>query len=444
MDFEKLGQSHFKIKDEKVEVFAKKSLLDMMGKDRTFLQAVEVSKLPGLIGNVKLMPDAHEGFGFPIGGVAAFEDIVTPGGVGFDINCGVRVLVSDLTFSEIEKELNQLSVALFEKIPSGLGRGGNIRCDVEKVLESGLDWCIEEGYATSGDKERIEESGVMEGIPDFVSEKAKKRGKDQLGTLGSGNHFIEVQKVEKSFKKIWGLEEDRVVVMIHTGSRGLGHQVCSDYVKILQKNLPKDLPSKELAYTKIDSEIGRRYLGAMRGAVNYAFSNRQVLTHLTRGVFEKLFSSKLELLYDVAHNIAKVEDGKVVHRKGATRAFGPGDDIGKPYQKTGQPVLIPGSMGTSSYILVGRNLSKEKTLGSVCHGAGRVLSRSAAKRKFKDVNVRLRLFERGIIARSQSRKGLLEEIPEAYKDVDEVVGSVVENGLSEKVSRLTPLCVIKG
>jgi tRNA-splicing ligase RtcB len=441
-----------------VRIYASKALLDGMSKDRTLLQAVNVSALPGVLNRVLVMPDGHEGYGFPIGGVAAFpaeDGLVSPGGIGYDINCGIRLLRTGLTEDEVRPEIGKLVGSIFREIPSGVGREGNLDISDGEFLEAitqGSRWAMKKGYATKKDVSMTEENGSMPSSQDSVSRKAISRGRSQLGTLGAGNHFIEIQKVDKVFSPVagdFGLKEGEVVVMIHTGSRGFGHQVASDYISLMmskQKEFNAGLPDKELAAAPLDSPEGEAYLDAMMCAVNFAFVNRQVISFFVRNVFSEIFSCELSLLYDVAHNIGKFEDhGRrvFVHRKGATRAFGPGrKELPEEFQRTGQPVIIPGSMGTSSYVLAGRGFAE--SFESTCHGAGRRLSRSGALREARGDAIKDQLEKRGISVRSGSVKSLAEEAPGAYKDIDEVVKVVHSVGISDMVARTVPLGVVKG
>lgn len=452
-------------------IIATKKALEGLKKDRTLWQLKNVASLPGIVKNAVLMPDAHEGYGFPIGGVAAFdaeEGIVSPGGIGYDINCGVRVLKTQLTLEEVKPKIKQLADALFSHIPTGVGEKGKLHLTIEElgeVAENGINWMIEKGFAYKEDKERIEEYGKIEGA-DYskVSQKAKARGKDQLGTLGAGNHFLEIQHVEKiydeSAAKAFGLFPNQIVVMIHTGSRGFGHQIASDYIKEfmpIARKMNLFLPDPELVYLPLKHEKAQHYLKAFKCAVNFAFSNRQFITYWTREVFEKLFGKEadyLELLYDVAHNIAKFEEHVVngekrtliVHRKGATRAFPAGrKELPKLYRNIGQPVLIPGSMGTASYILIGKEKSLEISFGSSCHGAGRALSRRKALQQFRGESLVKELWEKqGIYVKPKSYRVAAEEAPKAYKDVDVVAESVEKAGISKIVARLKPIGVVKG
>jgi tRNA-splicing ligase RtcB len=392
--------------------------------------------------------------------------VVSPGGVGFDINCGVRLLTSSLTVEEVRPKLRDLVNQLFRDIPSGAGQSGNIRIsypDLDRVLVEGATWMAEHGYGRAEDLTHCEESGAIEGAdPGGVSDHAKERGLPQVGTLGSGNHFLEVQYVERVFDpsraEALGLYENEVVVLIHSGSRGLGHQVCTDYLREMGTAMRRydiDLPDRQLACVPVKSPEGQAYLAAMRAAANFAWANRQGITHFTRQAFKRIFGEQEELrvVYDVCHNIAKLERHRVegrerevmVHRKGATRAFPPGHrDVPEVYRHVGQPVLIPGSMGTASYVLVGTEGAMQETFGTTCHGAGRVMSRTAAKKSSYAQNARQRLEEQGIIVRAESRDGITEEIPEAYKDVDAVVDVVHNAGLARRVARLKPMGVIKG
>lgn len=451
-------------------IYTDEHLLQDLLKDLSLEQAINVAMLPGIVGRSLAMPDIHQGYGFPIGGVAATDPdaggIVSPGGVGFDINCGVRLLTSSLSADEVRPKIRELVNQLFRDIPSGTGQKGFIRIsypDLDRVLAEGAAWTVEHGYGRPEDLTHCEESGGIEGgDPAAVSDHAKKRGLPQIGTLGSGNHFLEVQYVERIFEpeiaQALGLYEDEVVILIHSGSRGLGHQVCTDYLREMGEAMQRyriDLPDRQLACVPVNSREGQAYLGGMRAAANFAWANRQGITHFTREAFKRIFGQKEELkvIYDVCHNIAKLERHKVggrerevmVHRKGATRAFPPGHpDVPAVYQDVGQPVLIPGSMGTASYVLVGTEGAMQETFGTTCHGAGRVMSRTAARKSAHAQNARQRLEERGILVRAETRDGITEEIPEAYKDVDAVVDVVHNAGLSKRVARLKPLGVIKG
>jgi tRNA-splicing ligase RtcB len=439
-----------------------------MKEDRTLVQGSNVAALPGIYKYSMIMPDGHEGYGFPIGGVAAldFENGgISPGGIGYDVNCGVRLLRSNLTKEEVKPKIKEIIDNLFKFCPAGLG-SSNIRVDnkkIDEILNKGAKWAVENGYGTKDDLEFSEENGCMkEADSSFVSNGAKKRGEKQIATLGSGNHFLEVQYVDeiydKEAAKTFGIKEKgQVMFMIHCGSRGLGHQVCSDYLREMEKTFPdivSKLPDRELIYAPAGSELAKKYFGAMAAAANFAWCNRHVLGHQTRLAVNAVFKdAKIETIYDVAHNIAKIEehdiDGKMkkvfVHRKGATRAFGPGrKEIPKDYRKVGQPIIIPGSMGTASYLLVGTNESMNLTFGSTAHGAGRVMSRHEAISKFRGEQIVKDLSAKGIHVKGASWEGLAEEASEAYKDVDEVVETSHKAGIGKKVCRLLPLGVIKG
>jgi len=452
-----------------VLVFASQAILEAIRHDLSLEQAMNVAALPGIVGPSLAMPDIHQGYGFPIGGVAATgweEGVVSPGGVGFDINCGVRLARTSLTAEEVRPRLRALVDQLFRDVPCGAGGEGRIRIQekqLNEALEKGARWAVENGYGEESDAEFCEEGGRLDGAdPGQVSARAKERGLPQLGTLGSGNHFLEVQYVESlhdhGAARAMGLETGQVVLSIHCGSRGLGHQVCTDYLAQMGAAMRRygiSLPDRQLACVPIQSEEGQAYLGAMRAAANFAWANRQAILHFVRGAVRKVFgeSVRVDLVYDVCHNIAKRERHKwgerkwdvLVHRKGATRAFPAGHrQIPAAYKNIGQPVLAPGSMGTASWILAGEEGALRESFGSVCHGAGRLLSRTAA-RKGRDVRGVLKSLEdAGVYARSETRDGILEEIPEAYKNVDEVIEVVHKAGLARKVARLRPMGVIKG
>ncbi|HOQ46228.1 MAG TPA: RtcB family protein [Bryobacteraceae bacterium] len=452
-----------------VIVYATERLIDQIRKDLSLQQAVNVATLPGIVGPSLAMPDIHQGYGFPIGGVAATdwkEGVVSPGGVGFDINCGVRLVRTSLSADDVRPRLRELINQLFRDVPCGTGGEGPIRISkqqLDQVLVKGAQWVVENGYGEPRDTEFTEERGCLAGAdPEQVSDRAAERGRPQLGTLGSGNHFLEVQRVEKVFDaeaaRAMGLEENGVVVLIHCGSRGLGHQVCTDYLAQMgaaMKHYQITLPDRQLACVPTQSPEGQAYLAAMRAAANFAWANRQTILHFVRGSFQRIFGSetRIDMIYDVCHNIAKRErhriDGEthdvLVHRKGATRAFPPGHpDLPAAYKHIGQPVLVPGSMGTASWVLVGAEGAMRETFGSVCHGAGRLLSRTAARKGRDAREVQRKLEEQGILVRSETRDGILEEIPDAYKDVDEVIEVVHQAGLARKVARLRPMGVIKG
>jgi tRNA-splicing ligase RtcB len=455
-----------------VRIFSSRDLLQEITRDKSLDQAVNAASLPGLVGKVVVMPDMHQGYGFPIGGVAATrypEGVISPGAIGYDINCGVRLLSSQIPLEASRPHLNQLADALDRHCPSGVGRAGNLNLsesEVEDVCVQGSDWAKKNGYASEMDVRRTEDGGRIAGAkPEHVSPRAIKRGRNQVGTLGSGNHFIEIDQVVEIFDKkaaeVMGLRKDHLALQIHCGSRGFGHQVCSDYVRSLQGAVQRfgiQLPDRELVCAPMDSPEGESYLAAMRCAANYAFANRQVLTHFARIAFEEVLAGKVDSwhlfqVYDVAHNMGKIETHTVrgkpvkvcVHRKGATRAFGPGaQDLPGEYQAIGQPVLVPGSMGTYSWVLKGTEKSMERSWGSSCHGAGRTMSRSQAKKQVWGEDLRKELERQGIRIRAQSMAGLAEEAPEAYKDVNAVVDTVVQAGIAEKVALLKPLAVVKG
>ncbi len=452
-----------------VMVYASKSIIEKVVKDRSLEQAANVASLPGIVGPSLAMPDIHQGYGFPIGGVAAtdFEEgVVSPGGVGFDINCGVRLVGSTLNRAEVRTRLRELVNQIFRDVPCGTGGSGFVKInlnELDDVLTQGSGWMVRHGYGEPRDAEFAEAAGALpDADPGKVSDRAKERGRPQLGTLGSGNHFLEIQFVQQihdeEAARAFGLHTGQVVVLIHSGSRGLGHQVCTDSLRDMGAGMKKygiEMRDRQLACVPIQSPEGQNYLSAMRAAANYAWANRQGITHFLRQAFQKTFGPdvRLDLIYDVCHNIAKQErytvDGTtrevLVHRKGATRAFPPGHrEVTEAYRGVGQPVFIPGSMGTASWVLAGQPGSVEETFGTVCHGAGRLLSRTAAK-KGRDVNRVVKDLEKaGIIVRSESKKGILEEVPEAYKDVDEVIEVVHNAGLAKKVARLRPMGVIKG
>jgi tRNA-splicing ligase RtcB len=452
--------------------YADAVLLEGVKNDRSLEQLVNTATLPGAVKYALAMPDIHQGYGFPIGGVVATQlpdGVISPGGVGYDINCGVRLLATHLEQEEINPYLDILASSIHANCPSGVGKGGNIKLksgELDRLLELGSTWTMKRGFATEADLERTEENGCLEGADaGKVSPRAKDRGKGQVGTLGAGNHFIEIDVVDRvideTAARCMGLFEKQIAVQIHCGSRGLGHQVCSDYVKRFQKSIRRydyNLPDRELVCAPLSSPEGGDYLAAMKGAANYAFVNRQVLVSHIRRSFEQTLAGKvnnhhLYQIYDIAHNMAKVEthivDGRqlelCVHRKGATRAFGPGSgELPSVYRDIGQPVLVPGSMGTVSWVLVGTRNSMTQTFGSTCHGAGRSMSRKKAKKSVHGAGLRDQLESRGIHVRAGSMSGLAEEAPAAYKDVNRVVDVVHGAGIARKVARLTPVAVIKG
>ena len=449
-------------------IFADEALIRDMD-DKVYEQAVNVAALPGIVQASYVMPDAHWGYGFPIGGVAAFDPdqggVVSAGGVGFDISCGVRTMLTGLKAADVLPVQKALADSLFEEIPAGVGSTGAITLDfaeMDAMLAGGAHWAVARGWGEPRDLDRIEEGGRMAGArPDYVSARAKERQRREMGTLGSGNHYLEVQVVTEIFDdgvaRVFGLAEDDVVVTIHCGSRGLGHQIGTDFLKemvLAAETAGIKLPDRELACAPIRSDVGERYLGAMRAAMNCALANREILGHYARGVFARFFPGcDLPLLFDVSHNTCKVEphlvDGRrrelFVHRKGATRAFGPGhESLPEPLRAVGQPVLIGGSMGTGSYILVGEAQAEQKAFASACHGAGRALSRHAALKQWSGRKIRDDLAAQGILIRSPSTRGIAEEAPGAYKDVSAVVVAAEQAGLARRVARLRPLICIKG
>lgn len=453
-------------------IYGNEEIFEMAFRDNSVEQLMNVAMLPGIVKYAMAMPDVHQGYGFPIGGVGAFrydEGIISPGGVGYDINCGVRMLASQIDYAALEPYLKDLVATIDRNCPSGVGGKGAVQLsdkELDDVLERGAEWALAKGYAQRDDLERTESRGRIAGAQaGVVSARAKERGRPQMGSLGAGNHFLEIDVVDEIYDAevadVLGLARDRIVVQIHCGSRGLGHEVCGQYISALQ-DAPRrygiDIPDRELVAAPVDSREGREYLAAMAAAANYAFANRQVLAHFVRRAFEQVMAGKvknwsLHQVYDVTHNIAKIEEHQVgsqrmrliVHRKGATRAFPPRHpDLPTVYRETGQPVLVPGSMGTASYVLVGTETAMEETFGSTCHGAGRMMSRNAALKRARGEEVRADLAQQGIVVRTGSVKGLAEEAPYAYKDVSIVVDSVVGAGLARKVARVRPLAVIKG
>jgi len=449
-------------------IYVSEKMLESCFKDESIAQLVNTATLPGAVKYVIAMPDIHEGYGMPIGGVVATrypEGAISPGGVGMDENCGVRLLKSEYTEKEIRLYLDKLAIEIQKEVPSGLGRGRKIKLSIEqinKILEGGVPYLVEKGYGEKEDIENCEHQGRMEMADEnCVSEKAKNRGRDQVGTLGSGNHFCEIQKVEEIFDErvaeIFGLFKDQVVVMIHTGSRGLGHQNCTDYLRILMPIYPKygiKLPDRELCCVPFNSPEGQRFFRAMSCACNFAWANRQMITYYIRKAWRSVLGEKarLKLLYDVAHNIAKIEEHRVndrkmkliVHRKGATRAFPPGhSELPEKYKETGQPVLTPGSMGTASYVLVGTEKSRE-AFYTVNHGAGRTMSRHRAMKITSGQRVINQLKSKGIVVKCHSMRGIAEEAPLAYKDIEAVIEVVNNANLAKKVAKLSPLAVIKG
>ena len=455
-----------------VRLFATQRLLEQIMGDKSLEQAVNAATLPGLVGHVMVMPDMHQGYGFPIGGVAATrypEGVISPGGIGYDINCGVRLLASTIKIDDVRDQLDTLASAINNYCPSGVGVSGAIRvtdAELDQVCKDGSRWALKHNFATENDLRRTEEFGRVEGAdPTKVSKRAKERGRPQLGTLGAGNHFIEVDVVDQVFDtqaaQVMGLALGNLVVQIHCGSRGFGHQICTDYVDEFQgavKRYGIQLPDRELVCAPLNSPEGQNYLAAMRCAANYAFANRQILAHHARRAFEEVFAGKIHdwnlfQVYDITHNMAKIETHEIdgqqikvcVHRKGATRAFGPGaQGLPDEYKQIGQPVLVPGSMGTASWVLVGTATSMSNSFGSTCHGAGRVMSRHEAKREVRGDKLRQELETDGIHVRAGSLAGLAEEAPQAYKNVDMVVETVCGANIASKVARLRPVAVIKG
>ena len=455
-----------------VRLFATRKMLEDVMKDKSLEQAVNAATLPGLVGHVIVMPDMHQGYGFPIGGVAATrlpDGVISPGGIGYDINCGVRLLGSHINFDQVKTQLDDLATALNQHCPSGVGEKGVVHAsdaELEAVCRQGSRWALKQGFASEADLRRTEESGSVEGAdPAKVSKRARERGRPQLGSLGAGNHFIEIDMVDQVFDpvaaSVMGLEQGTLAVQIHCGSRGFGHQICTDYVEEFQAVVHRfgiHLVDRELVCAPLDSPEGQSYLAAMRCAANYAFANRQILAHSARKAFEQVLAGKLKdwnlhQVYDICHNMGKIEthiiDGErmkvCVHRKGATRAFGPGaPELPDEYKPIGQPVLVPGSMGTASWVLVGTETSMTQSFGSSCHGAGRLMSRHEAKRNVRGEKLRQELESSGIHIRAGSMAGLAEEAPQAYKDVNQVVEAVVGGGIARKVARLKPLAVIKG
>ena len=454
-------------------VYASGEMMRGIKNDKALEQVANVACLPGLVGNSLAMPDIHYGYGFPIGGVAATDvkhGVVSPGGVGYDINCGVRLLRTTLTRKEVEPRIKDIVNQIFADVPSGVGSKGKVRLDakeLKRVLTQGSKWAVSQGMGWPEDLDHIEDGGRIEGAdPGALTERAVERGRPQLGTLGAGNHFLEVQVVdeildEETAAALGMAELGQVMVMIHTGSRGLGYQVCDDALKVMQRAIAKyklALPDRQLACAPVESPEGQEYLAGMAAAANYAWANRQCITHWAREAFERVFGASarklgMDIIYDVAHNVAKIEEHEVggvrktlcVHRKGATRAFGPGrPELSPLHRKTGQPVIVPGSMGTASYLCVGTEGAMRETWGSTCHGAGRVMSRHAAIRAGKGRDIRRELEAKGVYSRAASQQVLAEEMPEAYKDVDEVVRTCHGAGISKTVARLRPVGVMKG
>jgi len=449
-----------------VKIFANEKILRKMQQDASLQQASNVATLPGIVGESIVLSDAHQGYGMPIGGVAAFdmkEGIISPGSIGFDINCGVRLLATNLQKQDVLPKINDVLERLFVACPVGVGVSGIHleKHELESVMVEGAKWAVQQGYGTTEDLARCEAGGCLpEADPKAVGQRATARGRKQLGTVGAGNHFIEIQVVDRVFGPVaeqFGLYPDQVVLMIHCGSRGFGHQICTDYIRKMEDEQPEianSLVDRNLIYAPINSQLAKQYWGAMNAAANFAFCNRHILGHNIRNVFAKLFpDSEVKTVYDVCHNIAKREthvvDGEkrelMVHRKGATRAFPAGsDDLPAIYKETGQPVLIPGSMGTASYVLVGNKQSMIESFGSTAHGAGRLMSRVQAKKDFPSDIVEKKLRAQGITIKAASHRGISEEAPGAYKDVDAVISVSDKAGIAKKVARLVPIGVLKG
>ncbi|MGD8537748.1 MAG: RtcB family protein [Candidatus Aminicenantes bacterium] len=473
MDLERIDANTYKILkhgDMKVPtvIYTSSKLLENIKRDRTLEQAQNVACLPGIQKMAYVMPDGHQGYGFPIGGVAAFDldnGIISPGGVGYDINCGVRLLKTDFMEKDVESRRTELLRQIFHSVPAGVGKGGILqvsRSVLENVCLKGAEWAVESGYGTRVDLERTEEYGRMESAdPGYLSKRAVERGIPQLGTLGAGNHFLEIQKVDRIYDpevaNTFGINTlGQILVMIHCGSRGLGHQVASDYIRAMEnKYRTSNLPDRELINAPIRSEMGQQYYKSMSAAVNFAFANRQMIAHRVREVFQRVLGSSkgMDQVYDVCHNVAKFEKHKIgdvtknvcVHRKGATRSFGPGrQEIPEVYRSVGQPVIIPGSMGTASYVLVGTEQAEQLSFGSTAHGAGRMMSRHEARRRFRGEQIKQDLAGKGIELQSTSWRGVAEEASQAYKDVDEVVKVSHEVGIGKLVVRVVPVGVMKG
>ncbi|HLC96071.1 MAG TPA: RtcB family protein [Candidatus Nanoarchaeia archaeon] len=472
IELKKISENIFEIPKQgnmhvPVTIFANEKLLSIMRKDPTLAQARNVACLPG-IRKAFVMPDGHCGYGFPIGGVAAIDvdtGCICPGGIGYDLNCGVRLLRTSLSKDDVKEKLPTLMDALFKNVPAGLGEG-NVKVSIDElniVLKEGARWAVEHGYGEEDDLTFCEENGTMKTADaGVISDKAKKRGKNQLGSLGSGNHFLEVQYVDEVFNQeaasVFGLKKGQIVIMVHCGSRGLGHQTCSDFLREMEDTFKAEiekLPDRELVYAPTSSEVCQRYFKAMSAAANFAWCNRHIIGDLVRRSVKQVFGDSVEVktVYDVAHNIAKVEeyvfsDGKhkvYVHRKGATRAFGPGrKEIPEKYRKVGQPIIIPGSMGTGSYVLVGTEEALNLSCGSTAHGAGRMMSRFRAKKEYRGNQIQRELGERGIIVKGHSIQGIAEEAPGAYKDIDEVAKVSDQVGIANAVVRLRPIGVVKG
>jgi len=453
-------------------IYASEKMLPHICGDKAAAQVSNVACLPGIAGRSLAMPDIHWGYGFPIGGVAAFDydsGIISPGGIGYDINCGVRLIRTNLSEKDVKPQLEKLIHSLFSAVPSGVGSTGRLNLsknEVKDVLKLGAKWAVKQGYGTEADLKHTEEEGCMvSSNPDNISHHAIERGTEQVGTLGAGNHFLEIQVVEQVFDEVaanaFGLFLGQAAIMIHSGSRGLGYQVCDDYIKILQSAVIKygiSLPDRQLVCVPVTSDEGKKYFSAMSAAANYAWANRQCMMHWTRECFMKTLGispkdAGLELVYDIAHNIGKIEEHQIngkltklmVHRKGATRAFSKEhQSVPEDYRQAGQPVIIPGSMGTNSYVLSGTETAMNETWGSACHGAGRIASRTAILKQVNGSELQQQLLKQGIYVQSKSYKTLAEEAPQAYKDVNQVVDVCVKSGIAKKVAKLRPIGVIKG
>lgn len=453
-------------------IYANEKIYQLLKGDESAKQVANVAHLPGIVNFSLAMPDVHWGYGFPIGGVAAFDmdgGVISPGGVGYDINCGCRLMATNLSLDDIKEKISDLTTALYHHIPSGVGSKGSVKLsgrDQKKVLEEGAAWAVKTGFGLNEDLETTEDGGAIAGAdPEQVSARALERGKEQLGTLGSGNHFLEIEVVQEIFDeaaaRAFGLRKGQIAVLIHTGSRGLGYQICDDYLALMVKHAQETgivLPDKQLACAYLNSGRGKNYLAAMACGANYAWANRQILMHRTREIFEKTLRMSprelnMRLVYDVCHNIAKIETfnigGKMkklcVHRKGATRAFPAGHDaVPTRYRNVGQPVLIPGDMGTGSYVLVGQPKAMEETFGSACHGAGRVMSRTQAIKSSRGRSIARELSDQGVLVMAGSKGTLNEEMPEAYKNLNDVVQVVHDAGIASKVARLKSIACIKG
>lgn len=471
MKIKKISENIYEIEKEgkmnvPIRIFASEKIFEKIKEDKTLEQAQNMAMMPGVVYYIVVLPDAHQGYGACIGGVAAYdikEGVISPGEIGYDILCGVRLLSTNLKKEEFLKKREHILNELYKNIPSGVGQGGEFKLsekEIDEVLKNGSQWALENNYATQEDIEKTEDQGQIKGAdPKKVSQKAKARGKNQLGTLGAGNHFIEVQEIETIFDEkiadLFNLKKENITIMIHTGSRGLGHQTASDYIHKMERTYGfKDLPDRELICAPIESELGKDYRAAMAAAANFAFTNRQLITNQVRKSFKKYFpKSEIKVVYDIAHNIAKFEEltinGKkeilCIHRKGATRSFGPGrKEIPEAYRKVGCPIFIPGSMGTYSYVLIGTKKAEEISFASTAHGAGRLLSRTYAKKSITPEHLKKELAEHDVAIKAGSIKGMIEEAPEAYKDVNEVVRVSHELGIGNLVVRLKPLAVVKG